>query len=144
MVNTKIRLIMFFAAEDAEAQYSQQKYDLEFTVAQSMNSLLQILKKVGKTSKPFWYDLNKVPFNYTVEVTNKLKGLDLIECLKNNGQRFVTLYRRQWPKSFKEKEMQEGKMIVWGGLTNSWENKRSERQRRKGTECRVLKNSKER
>ena len=95
MVNTKIRLIMFFAAEDADAQYSQQKYDLEFTVAQSMNSLLQILKKVGKTSKPFWYDLNKVPFNYTVEVTNKLKGLDLIECLKNNGQRFVTLYRRQ-------------------------------------------------
>ena len=64
-------------------------------MAQSMNSLLQILKKVGKTSKPFWYDLNKVPFNYTVEVTNKLKGLDLIECLKNNGQRFVTLYRRQ-------------------------------------------------
>jgi len=70
---------MFFAAEDAEAQYSQQKYDLEFTVAQSMNSLLQILKKVGKTSKPFWYDLNKVHFNYTVEVTNKFKGLDLID-----------------------------------------------------------------
>ena len=55
MVNTKIRLIMFFAAEDADAQYSQQKYDLEFTVAQSMNSLLQILKKVGKTATcNFW------------------------------------------------------------------------------------------
>ena len=79
MVNTKIRLIMFFATEDAEAPYSQQKHDLEFTVAQSMNSLLQILNKVGKTSKPFWYDLNKIPFDYTVEVTNKLKGLDLID-----------------------------------------------------------------
>ena len=70
---------MFFATEDAEAPYSQQKHDLEFTVAQSMNSLLQILNKVGKTSKPFWYDLNKIPFDYTVEVTNKLKGLDLID-----------------------------------------------------------------
>ena len=94
MVNTKIRLIMF-AAEDAEALYNQQKHDLEITVAQSMNSLLQILKKVEKTSKLFWYDINQIPFDYTVEVTNKFKGLDLLECLKNYGQRFVTLYRRQ-------------------------------------------------
>ena len=41
------------------------------------------------------YDLNQIPYNYTVEVTNRCKGLDLIECLKNDGQRFVTLYRRQ-------------------------------------------------
>ena len=52
------------------------------------------LKKVGKTTRPFRYDLNQIPNNYTVEVTNKFKGLDLIECLKNYGQRFVTLYRR--------------------------------------------------
>ena len=53
------------------------------------------LKKVGKTTRPFSYDLNQIPFDYTVEVTNRFKGLDLIECLKNYGQRFMTLYRRQ-------------------------------------------------
>ena len=53
------------------------------------------LKKVRKTTRPFRYDLNKIPYNYTVEVTNRLKELELIECLKNYGQRFITLYRRQ-------------------------------------------------
>ena len=53
------------------------------------------VKKVGKTTRPFRYDLNQIPYNYIVEVTNRFKGLDLIECLKNYGQRFVTLYRRQ-------------------------------------------------
>ena len=61
------------------------------------------LKKVGKTTRPFRYDLNQIPFDYTVEVRNRFKGLidrvtDLIDrsdSLKNYGQRFVTLYRRQ-------------------------------------------------
>ena len=53
------------------------------------------LKKVGKTIRPFRYDLNQVPYDYTVEGTNRFKGLDLIECLKNYGWRFVTLYRKQ-------------------------------------------------
>ena len=53
------------------------------------------LKKMGKTTRPFRYDLNQIPNNYTVEVTNRFKGLDLIECLMNYGLRFVTLYRRQ-------------------------------------------------
>ena len=53
------------------------------------------LNKVGKTTRPFQYDLNQIPYNYTVEVTNRFKGLDLIECLKNYGWRFITLYRRQ-------------------------------------------------
>ena len=53
------------------------------------------LKKVGITTRPFRYDLNQIPYDYTVEVTNKFKGLDLIECLKNYGRRFMTLYRRQ-------------------------------------------------
>ena len=53
------------------------------------------LKKVGETTRPFRYDLNQIPYDYTVEVTNRLKGLDLIEYLKNYGWRFVTLYRRQ-------------------------------------------------
>ena len=52
------------------------------------------LKKLRKTTRPFTYDLNQISYDYTVEVTNRLKGLDLIECLKNYGWRFVTLYRR--------------------------------------------------
>ena len=53
------------------------------------------LKKVGKTTRSFRYDLIQIPYDYTVEVTNRFKGSDLIECLKNYGQRFMTLYRRQ-------------------------------------------------
>ena len=52
------------------------------------------LKKVGKTTISFRYDLNQIPYNYTVEVTKRSKGLDLIDCLKNYEQRFITLYRR--------------------------------------------------
>ena len=95
MINTKIRLIIFFAAKNGKALYSQQKQDQELTVAQIMNSLLlnsDNLNKVGKTTRPFRYDLNQIPYDYTVEVKNSFKGLDLIESLKNYGQ---TLYRRQ-------------------------------------------------
>ena len=53
------------------------------------------LKKVGKTTRPLRYDVNQIPYDYTVEVTNRFKGLDLIECLMNYGLRFMTLYRRQ-------------------------------------------------
>ena len=53
------------------------------------------LKKVGKPTRPFMYDLNQIPYDYTVEVTNRFKGLDLTECLINYGWRFMTLYRRQ-------------------------------------------------
>ena len=53
------------------------------------------MKKVGKTIRPFRYDLNKIPYDYTMEVTNKFKGLDLIDRVPENyGQRFITLYRR--------------------------------------------------
>ena len=53
------------------------------------------LKKVGKTTGTFRYDLNQIIYDHAVEVTNRLKGLDLIECLENYGGRFVTLCRRQ-------------------------------------------------
>ena len=53
------------------------------------------MKKVGKMTRPFRCDLNQIPYDYIVEVTKRFKGLDLIECLKKCGQRFVTLYRRQ-------------------------------------------------
>ena len=61
MINTEIRLIIFFAAEDGEALYSQQKQDWELTVDQIMNYIAKFrlkLKKVGKTTRPFRYDLN--------------------------------------------------------------------------------------
>ena len=53
------------------------------------------LKKMGETTRSFRYDLNQIPYDYTVEVRNRVKGLGLIECLKNYGQKFVTLYRIQ-------------------------------------------------
>ena len=57
------------------------------------------LKKVGKTTRPFRYDLNQIPYDYTVEVRNRFKRLDLIDrVLMNYGQKFMTLYRRQGSK----------------------------------------------
>ena len=81
MVNTEIRLIMFFAVKDREALHSQQKQDRELTMAQIMSSLQwnSDLNKVEKTTRPFRYDLNQVPYDYTVDVRNRFKGLDLID-----------------------------------------------------------------
>ena len=61
------------------------------------------LKNIGKTPRPFRYDLNQIPYDYTMEVTNRFKRLDLIKCLKNYGWRFITLYRRWWSKSSPKK-----------------------------------------
>jgi len=55
-------------------------------------------------STQFRYDLNQIPYDYTVEVTNRFKGLDLTECLKIYGRRFVTSYRRQWSKQSPRKK----------------------------------------
>ena len=57
------------------------------------------MKKIGKTTRPFRYDLNQIPYDYTVEVRNRFKGLDLIEYLMNYGWRYVTLHRRQESRS---------------------------------------------
>ena len=88
-----------------------------------------------------------MPYDYTVELMNRFKGLNLVECLKNYGQKAITLYKRQWLKPPKDKEMQEGKVIFWGDFTNSWRKKEKQRQVRKGkinpTESRVPENSKE-
>ena len=97
MVNTKITLTIFFAAEDGEALYSQQKQDRKLTGSDHELLIAKFrlkLKKIRKTTRPFRYDLSQIPYNYTVEVTNRFKGLDLIECLKSYGQ-FMKLYRRQ-------------------------------------------------
>ena len=52
-------------------------------------------KKVEKTTRPFSYDLNQIPYDYIVKVRNRFKALNHIQCMRNYGQRFVTLYRRQ-------------------------------------------------
>ena len=83
MVKTKIRLIIFFAAKNGEVLYSKQKprpgadcgSDHELLIAKFRLKL----KKVGKTTRLFRYDLNQIPYDYTVEVTNRLKGLDVID-----------------------------------------------------------------
>ena len=84
MVNTEIRLIIFFAAKDGEAVYSHQKQDWEIDDCGSDHELLFAkfrlkLKKVGKTTRSFRYDLNQIPYDYTVEVRNRFKRLDLID-----------------------------------------------------------------
>ena len=70
------------------------------------------MKKVGKTTRLFRYDLNQIPYDYILEVRNRFKRLDLIDrCLMNYGRRFVTLYRRQgsrpspWKRNAKKSKM---------------------------------------
>ena len=83
MVNTKIRLIIFSAAKDGEVLFSQQKQDQELTVVTDHELFIAKfglkLKKVGKTTRSFRYDLNQIPYNYIVAVTNGFKELDLID-----------------------------------------------------------------
>ena len=108
------------------------------------------MKKVGKTTRSFRYDLNQITYDYTMEVRNRFKGLDLIDRLPDELWTEVRdIVQETGIKTIPmEKKMQKSKMAVWGGLTNSCEKKRSEKQRRKGKiypfECRVPKNSKER
>ena len=137
MVNIEIRLIIFFATEDGEALYSQRKSlgadcgsDHEILIAKFRLKL----KKVGKTARPFRYDLNHIPYDYTVEVRNRFKGLDLIDRVPDELWMEVhDIVQEAGIKTISmQKEMQKSKMAVWGGLTNSCEKKRSEKQRRKG------------
>ena len=82
MVNTKIRLIILFAAKDGEALYSQQKQDRELTGSDHELLIAKFIlkfKKVGKTTRLFRNDQNQIPYDYTVQVTNRFKGLDLID-----------------------------------------------------------------
>ena len=69
------------------------------------------MKKVGKSTRSFRCDLNQIPYYYTVEVRKRFKGLALIECLKNYGQRFVTLYRRHDQDVPKIKECKKAKWL---------------------------------
>ena len=91
------------------------------------------LKKVGKTARPFRYDLNQIPYDYTVEVRNGFKGLDLIDRVPDELWTEVRDIAGDRDQDHPHgKEMQKSKMGVWRGLTNSCEEKRGEKQRRKG------------
>ena len=83
MVNTKIRLTICFPDKDGEALFSQQKTRLGAVCGSDHELLIAKfilkLKKVGKTTRPFRYHLNQIPNDYTVEVRNRFKGLDLID-----------------------------------------------------------------
>ena len=141
MVNIEIRLMVFFAVKDGDTLYSQQKQDWELTVVQIMNSLLpnSDLKKVWKTTRPFRYDLNQIPYSYIVEVTNRFRGLDLMDRLPEELWMEVhdivqEVVIRTIPK---KRKCKQAKCLAT----------RSKRQKRKGkiqaSECRVPKNSKE-
>ena len=76
MANTEIRLIIFFVAKDGEALYSQQYKDLKLTGSDHELLIAKFrlkLKKVGKTYRPFNFDLSQIPYDYTVEVMNRFK-----------------------------------------------------------------------
>ena len=83
MVNTKIRLIIFFVAKDGEALYSQQKIRPRVDCGSDHELLIEKfrlqLKTVGKTTRSFRYNLNQIPYNYTAKVTNSFKELDLLD-----------------------------------------------------------------
>ena len=75
-------MIIFFASKDGKTLYSQQKQDRKLTGSDHEVLIAKFrlkLKKVGKTTKPFRYDLNQIPYDYTVEVRNRFKGLGLID-----------------------------------------------------------------
>ena len=82
MVNAKIRLISFFVAKDGEAIYNQQKSrpgpecgsDHQLLIAKSRLKL----KKAEKTNRPARYKLIQIPYKYMVEMTNRIKGLNLV------------------------------------------------------------------
>ena len=91
-ISPDIRLIIFFAVEVGETPYSEQKQDQELTGSDHELPIAKLrlkLNKVGQTTSSFMCDLNQIPYDYIVKVTNKFTGLDLMDRLPN-----VTFYRR--------------------------------------------------
>ena len=146
MINTRIRLIIFFAAKDGEALYSQQKRpgadcgsDHELLIAKFRLKL----KKVGENTRPFKYDLNQILYDDTVEVINNFKGLDLVDRMPRElWTEVCNIVQEVVTKTIpKKKKCKKAKWLSEEALQIAGEKKRSERQRRKGkiyaTECRV-------
>ena len=93
--------------------YSKQKQDQELTGSdhELIAKFRLKLKKVGKTTRPFRYDLNRITYDYIVEVRNRFKGLDLIESLMTYRWRFVTLYKRQGSRPSPWKKCKRAKWL---------------------------------
>ena len=107
------------------------------------------MKKVGKTTRPFRYDLNKISNDYIVKVRNTFKALDLIDTVPDELWTEVSdIVQETRSKTIPNIKKRKKAKWLLGGLTNSCEKKRSQKQRRKRKiypfECRVPKNSKER
>ena len=106
------------------------------------------MKKVGQTTRPFRYDLNQIPYDYTVEVRNRFKGLNLIDRVPDELWREVRdIVQETGIKTIpKKKKCKQAKWLSEEALQIAA--KRSEKQRGNGKiyrfECRVPKNSKER
>ena len=136
MVNIEIILIIYFAAKDGEALYSQQKLGADCrSDHQVLIAKFRLkLKKVGKTTRPFRYDLNQIRYDYAVEVRNRFKGRDLIDRVPDElWTEVCDIAQETGIKTIPmENKCKNNKMAVWGGLTNSSEKKKSEKQRRKG------------
>ena len=106
----EIRLILFFEVKNGEALYIQQKQD---QVACGSNHELLIakfrlkLKKIGKTTRPFRYNLHQIPYNYLVEMTNRFKGLYLIDRVPEELRKvlhsiYQQIWKTQWPQDWKK------------------------------------------
>ena len=91
------------------------------------------MKKVGKTARPYRYDLNQIPYDYTVEVRNRFKGLDLTDRVPDELWIEVSdIVQETGIKTILMEKKLKSKMAVWGGLTNSCVKNRGEKPRRKG------------
>ena len=118
MVNTEIRWIISFAAEDGEALYSKQKIrqgaDCGSDHVLLIANFKLKLKKVGKTTRPFRYDLHQIPYDYTVEVTDRFKGLDLIDRVPSElWMEVLDIVQEAGIKTISRGEkMQKGKIVV--------------------------------
>ena len=115
MVNTEIRLIIYFAAKDGETLYSQQKNKTRADCGSDHELLIAKfrlkLKKVGKTTRPFRCDLNKIPYDYIVEVRNRFKGLNLIDRVPDElWMEVLDIGQETGIKTIPKKK--KGKMVV--------------------------------
>ena len=104
-------------------------------VGHNWSDLAAAAAAAGKTTRPLRYDLNQIPYDYTVEVRNRFKGLDVIDRVPDElWMEVCDIVQETIPKKQdhpQEKEMQKSKMAVWGGLTNSCEEKRKAKEKRK-------------
>ena len=137
MVNTEIRLIIFFEAKEEEALYSEQKTRLGADYGSDHELLIAKfrlkLKKVGKTTRQFRYDLNKIPYDYTAEVENRFKGLDLIDRVPDElWTEFRDVVQETGIKTIPmEKKYKKAKWLSGEALQIAVK-RRGEKQRRKG------------